>query len=79
VALKNFSVALQVAAEITVDVKAENFEQALAEGREMVRTHRAAEHMLKRGMTKGDGAVQIQDIEAHLIRVCDDDAGMMYR
>jgi hypothetical protein len=74
-----YSVNLQIALNIEVDIQAESFEEAVIRGREMVNNSRNSTHMVKRAMAKTDNAVQVQDTESHFIGVRDNDAGMMYK
>lgn len=78
-ATRNYSVDLQIALNLNVEIQAESFEDALVQGREMVSGARAATHMVRRSLAKSDTAVTINDTEANLCGVRDDDAGMMYR
>lgn len=74
-----FSIDLQIALNVAVEIQAESFEEAVIRGREMVKDCRSSNHMVKRALAKSDNDVSVQDTEAVLIGVRDDDAGMMYR
>ena len=78
-AKRAFSVSVQIAAYVMVEIEAESFEDALAQGREMISTSRGQLHTLRCAQLKTERNHSIQDTEAHLITVSDDANGMMYR